>query len=210
MLSLLKKTGDKASAMQPAWHPNFRNVEHLPDTKAVRTAFFVNGLAVLVAVVLVVYVVFNEYQLGVLNDSVAQAEQIIADNKQASDAAIANYRKFQEAEKEFQAAEVLLNGKLVFSDLIFHLGATLPPEVTLNAIEYRGTGVNLTGTVSGSPEKASGMVTTYLAQLRKDPVLNNLFPEIELTNMSRNTAAEMINMELMLKFPVPKTAPKKK
>ena len=28
----------------PAWHPNFRNYEKLPDIKVVRTAFFVNGV----------------------------------------------------------------------------------------------------------------------------------------------------------------------
>ncbi|MFH1499717.1 MAG: hypothetical protein ABII82_18045 [Verrucomicrobiota bacterium] len=183
----------------------------MPDTKAVRTAFFGNGLAVLAAVVLLVYTAYKQYHLGTLNDSLAQAERIIADNKSASDAAIANFRKFQAVEKEFKAAEALLGGKLVFSDLVFHLGATLPAEVSLSAIDYRGTGVNLTGTVSGTPEKASGMVTAYLEQLRKDPVLKALFEEIELTNMSRNTAAEMINMELVLKFPVPKKpAPKKK
>lgn len=210
MLSLLKKNGNKAAAVQPAWHPNFRNVEHLPDTKVVRTAFFINGMAVLVAAVLSVYVVYKQYHLGVLTGSVEQGEQIIAGNKPASDAAVDAFRKFQAVEKEFQAAESLLASKLVFSDLVFHLGATLPSEVSLAAIDYRGSGINLTGSVSGAPEKASGMVTAYLEQLRKDPLLKELFVEVELTNMSRNTAAEMISMELVLKFPVPKTQPKAK
>ena len=44
MLSLLKKKPDAAAANQtPAWHPNFRNFERLPDTQVVRPTFFVNG-----------------------------------------------------------------------------------------------------------------------------------------------------------------------
>ena len=47
MLSLLKKKSEAAAAPTvPAWHPNFRNYEKLPDLKVVRTAFFVNGAAI--------------------------------------------------------------------------------------------------------------------------------------------------------------------
>ena len=50
MLSLLKKKPDAAAAnLTPAWHPNFRNFERLPDTKVVRTTFFINGGAIAVA-----------------------------------------------------------------------------------------------------------------------------------------------------------------
>lgn len=203
MLSLLKKSGDKAALSQPAWRPNFRNVEHLPDTKAVRTAFFINGLAVLLAVILLIFAVFKEYRLGVLSDNVAEWEQIIADNKAASDAAIKKFQEFQAKDKQLAMAEGLISQPLVFSDLVFHLGKTLPPDITLGAIDYRGTLVGLTGSVRGSPEQASGMVTAYLDQLRKDEVLKKTFAEVELVNMSRNAAAESISMELVLKFPAP-------
>jgi hypothetical protein len=44
-----------AALVVPAWHPNLRIVEQLPDTKVVRTAFFVNGAAMLVAIALALY-----------------------------------------------------------------------------------------------------------------------------------------------------------
>ena len=50
MALTLTKKSDAALNVVPAWHPNLRNVENLPDTKVVRTAFFVNGFAMLVAV----------------------------------------------------------------------------------------------------------------------------------------------------------------
>ncbi len=203
MLSLLKKSGDKSSALQPAWHPNFRDVEHLPDTKAVRTAFFINGLAVLAAVTLTIYFVYTEYSLGALRTNIAQWEETIAANKSASDAAIANFKKFQAEEAKFKAVETILKPRLVFSDLVFYMGNTLPPDIRLGSLDYRSSGVNLTATVRGIPEVASGMVTTYLEQLRNDPVLKGMFGEVELLNMSRNTSAELISIEVMLRYPVP-------
>jgi hypothetical protein len=59
---LLKKKSD-ASAASPAWHPNLRIVEQLPDTKVVRTAFFVNGLAATIAIVLALYLGHQEWKL---------------------------------------------------------------------------------------------------------------------------------------------------
>lgn len=203
MLPILKKSGGKTSAMQPAWHPNFRDVEHLPDTKAVRTAFFINGLAVLAALSLLMYAVFKEMKLKVLREDVADWEQVIETNKAASDSAIAAFKQFQAQEKKFKDAEALLESPLVVSDLVYHLGAMLPPEVRIGAIEYRAAGVNLSGSVRGAPERASGLVTSYLEQLRQDPILKQIFGEIELTNMSRNAAEESISMELVLKFPAP-------
>lgn len=210
MLPLLKKTADRPSQAQSGWHPDFRNAEHLPDIKAVRTTFFINGMAVLLAVILVIYALYAEVSMNVLRGSVADWEQIIKDNKPSSDAAIARFKKFQAEELKLKDAEALLPSPLVFSDLVFHLGATLPENVLLNGIEYRSTGVNLAGVVRGSPELASGFVTLYVDQLRADPVLKKIFAEVELSNMSRNAAAEMINMEIALKFPVPAQPSKKK
>lgn len=202
MLSLLNKSGGKAAVVQPSWHPNFRNVEHLPDTKAVRTAFFVNGLAVFCAVVLTTWFAYREYGLRILSDNVAAWEQTNSSNGPSSDAAVASYKKFQAQEKNLKLADQLLTSPVVFSDLIFHLGETLPPSVAFRSIDYRGGGVNLSGFVKGAPEEASGLVTAYLDQLRKDEYLQKIFGQIELTNMSRN-ASEGVSMELVLKFPAP-------
>ena len=59
MPPLLKKKSDAAAvSLVPAWHPNFRNFEKLPDIKVVRTAFFVNGAALFLAVALLIYFCF--------------------------------------------------------------------------------------------------------------------------------------------------------
>ena len=72
MLSLLKKKPEGAAGpVTPYWHHNFRNFERLPDTKVVRTAFFVNGAAIVVAAIMVSWVVLQEYKIHDLNGRIA-------------------------------------------------------------------------------------------------------------------------------------------
>jgi hypothetical protein len=47
----------------PAWHPNLRNAAELPDTKVVRTAFFVNGAAMLVAISAALYFGYGDFKM---------------------------------------------------------------------------------------------------------------------------------------------------
>ena len=46
------KKSEASAPEAPAWHPNLRIASSLPDTKVVRTAFFVNGATMLVAIAL--------------------------------------------------------------------------------------------------------------------------------------------------------------
>src|SRR6187401_3003911 len=99
MLSLLKKKSDAdAAPALPAWHPNFRNYEKLPDVKVVRTAFFVNGISILVALSLASYLGFREWQLRGLTTQIADVQAQIDRDKRASEQAIALFKKFQAEE----------------------------------------------------------------------------------------------------------------
>ena len=98
MLSLLKKKSDAAAPAVPAWHPNFRDYEKLPDVKVVRTAFFINAAAIVVVLALGIYVGINEYKLKELRKQIQEADAQIARDKKPSDAQVALYKKFQAEE----------------------------------------------------------------------------------------------------------------
>jgi hypothetical protein len=102
-LPFLKKKSEAASApLVPAWHPNFRNYEKLPDIKVVRTAFFVNGAAITIALALLTYFGFQEWQLRNLQGQIADWQRQIDRDKAGSDRAVALYKKFQAEEARFQ------------------------------------------------------------------------------------------------------------
>jgi hypothetical protein len=96
MLPFLKKKSEAATVPQvPAWHPNFRSYEKLPDIKPVRTAFFVNGAAVSITLALGIYCGMQEWQLHGLSMQKEDLQRQIVRDKSNSDRAVALYKKFQ-------------------------------------------------------------------------------------------------------------------
>ena len=97
-----KKTEAATTSLIPAWHPNFRNFAALPDIKPVRTAFFVNGIAALVAFALLVFLGQREYALHSINTQIATRQHEIDRDKPGSEQAVVLYKKFQDEEKKLQ------------------------------------------------------------------------------------------------------------
>src|SRR5688572_29276737 len=119
MLSLLKRKSDAdAAPAVPAWHPNFRNYQKLPDVKVVRTAFFVNGIALLLVVSLGAYLGFREWNLRLINQQIAEVQAQIDRNKKTSEQAIALFKKFQAAEAKVLEVETFVTSKPIVSALL--------------------------------------------------------------------------------------------
>ncbi len=204
MLSSLKKRSDKSSAvMVPAWHPNFRIAERLPDTKAVRTSFFINALAIFAAAALALYVGYAELQLKALRDETARALADVRGSKAGSDRALAEYKKFQEEERKIlELKSFLAASKLVVSDFIFQLGETLPPEITLGSIDYRPAAVTLRGAIEGAADEASGRAVQYVEALRGNASFAH-FDSIKLTNIVRDPGTGRMQFVIDLAFKAP-------
>jgi hypothetical protein len=201
MLSLLKKKSDASTAPQvPPWHPNFRNYEKLPDIKVVRTAFFVNGAAISLAIALVIYFGFQEWQLHVLRGQLAEAERQIARDKSGSDQAIAMFKKFQTEESKIGEVDTFVKSKLIVSSLIAHLGRTLPVNVAIDSLDLRDVSLVLRLSVRGTRDAGAGYATAYLEQLKADKVLAERFELAEMTSISPNPATGRLAVELSLRL----------
>jgi hypothetical protein len=208
MLSSLKKPSDKSSAvMVPAWHPNFRIAERLPDTKAVRTSFFINGLAIFIVIALLVYTGVREYDLYTLRSDTASALSAVQARKPVSDRAIVLYKNFQEEEKKVLALQDFLSAsRYTISDFILQLGGSLPPSINLYGIDCATTQVTLRGAIKGAPDEASGRAVSYVEDLRKNEVLSKLFASITLTNIARDSSTGLIQFVIDLKVREPSKA----
>jgi hypothetical protein len=204
MLSLLKKKSETSAALTaPSWHPNFRNFEKLPDTKVVRTAFFVNGAAITVALALGMYFATKEWQLRAFNLQIAEEQKKIDRDKKPSDQAVALFKKFQAEEARVMEVDTFIKSKPLVSVLMLRLGETLPPNIALDNVDFRDVGVVLRLSVRGTPEAALGLAAAYLDQLRADKELA-LFDEFTFTTSpTLNPATGRMAVELMLKLKVP-------
>ena len=202
MLPLLKKKTEAASAapQMPAWHPSFRNYERLPDIKVVRTVFFVNAVAITVALAIFTVFIFKEYHLYSLRRQVADVRAQSDRDRRGSDQAIALFKKFQGEEKKIMEIDAFLKTRPLLSDLLLQIGQTLPKNIALTSLEEHDNGIVMRGSVRGAPELASGEASNYVEQLRGDPDIKVLFDKVTLTGINRTAATGRLSIDLFLKF----------
>lgn len=201
MLPFLKKKPEAAVAVvAPLWHPNFRNFERLPDTKVVRTAFFINIVAITLAVAALLWFASQEYRLHELNRQKDEWQAQINRDKRGSDLAIVQYKKFQAEAARAAEVEAFVKSRPVVSSLLMHLGRTLPPNIALDLVDLRDQGVTLRATLRGAPDLASGYASAYVENLRADSVLQPIFDDIALINLSANPQTGRLVIEIFLKF----------
>jgi hypothetical protein len=206
MLSLLKKNSDKAKALQaPAWHTNFRNYAVLPDTKLVRTSFFVNGLLALLAVAALIGFGYQEYNLSIIRGQNSELQQQIDKNRAASNRAVALYKQFQAEEVKVTELYNFIKGqKIVYSDFIIRLSQNKPAGIAFVTVEYKDTGAVIKGYAQGISEQATSAASSYERLLKDDPQLNTVFKSISLTNVSRDIQNGRLMFEIILSFNPPK------
>ena len=208
MLPFLNKKTEPVASTTPAWHPNFRNYERLPDTKVVRTAFFINGFAIFVAAVVILLFAFQEYNRATLAGQVAEWEERIERERAPSAAAVADFKKFQAEQKKIEEVAAFVERKIVPTELLLRIAETMPSEILLEHFDLRDSGVVLRAGVRGTPGEASGLASAYVAQLQADPEIGPKFASVNLTSLSRNPQAEQLNLEVQMKLGPPPAAKK--
>ncbi len=191
--------------MAPVWHPNFRNFERLPDTKVVRTTFFVNTAAIVVTVSLLLWLGFREYHLYDLREQIAGTQKVIDGNMRQSKEAIRLTNLFSDEEKKLAEAATFERATLTPTEFLALLGQTLPKEISIESMEARlaettgGATVLLRGSVAGTPDQASGAASSYVDQLRAHPRMGLVFNSIVLNNLSRGANTSYLTFDITLK-----------
>ncbi len=203
-MSLFKKS-DARLTSEPLWHPNFRNFERLPDTKVVRTTFFINVTAITVTVLLVVIMGWGEYRILDLKSQNNEAQAAIAKNTKENTEAIRLSKIFDTEAKKFSEASAFTQRTLSPSALIFMLGKTLPKEVQIESVDLRFSGASgdqcvLRGVVAGSKDAASGSADKYVQSLRASPLFTAKFESINMPSINPDPAGGFLRFEIVLKY----------
>jgi hypothetical protein len=196
-LSKKKKTESK-SVKVPAWHVDFRNSDGLPDVKPVRTAFFVNAIAAVVAAGIAINFVNQELQLYTLRSQVAQLDAQIEADRRPSAEAVKKFQDFRAEERKLKEVLAFVDRRIEPSDFFLRIGQILPENIIIETIDLREGIFTLRGTVSGTPDEASGYASGMVELLNQDPVLDPLFDDASLTSLVRNPSTGLLNMEIQL------------
>jgi hypothetical protein len=200
MALALKKKSDAATVTVPAWHPNLRIVENLPDTKVVRTAFFVNGAAMLLAISLTLYLGVQEWKLHEVNKQIDEWQRQIDRDTKQSDGAKALYADFQSEEGKTQEVVDFVASKPKLSSIILRLGLITPKKIAFDGLDFRDNGFNIRATIKGAPDPATSDASAYLKQLRVDKVLGPMFHEVDLLTLVKNQASGRMVMEIFCMY----------
>jgi hypothetical protein len=200
MALTLTKKSSAAVVVVPPWHPNIRIAENLPDTKVVRTAFFVNGAAMLVAISLALYLGIQEWKLHEVNKQIADWQRQIDKDKKESEAAVALYEDFKLEEAKTNEVVTFIASEPVVSAIILRLGAITPKKIALDGLEFKEAGFNIRATVKGAPERASTDVSAYEKQLRIDKVLGPMLNAVNLLTDRRNPNSGRLVIEIFCEY----------
>jgi hypothetical protein len=201
----LNKKSDAAPALAPNWHPNFRNFERLPDTKVVRTTFFVNAAALSLAIALLGLVAWREYQVSNFNQQTAAAEAEIARNQAQNTEGLRLTKLFTDEEKKVTEAAAFVSLPIKPTELILVLGSSLPAEVQLDSVEVRYNDANnricvLRGLVAGTKDEASGSAAAYVERLKTLPELANAFESVNLTTITTDPRTGLLGFEVLMRL----------
>lgn len=202
MLSLKKKS-DAQPVAAPLWHTNFRDFERLPDTKVVRTTFFINTAAIAVAIVMLLWLGYREYDNFSIGEQIAEAGRQIESNTKQNAEALRLSKVFLDEEKKLAEAVAFMKVPITPIEFIELLGDTLPKDIS---IDYADTRINdaknstfqIRGRVAGSPDQASGITSSYVDMLRADSRLNKVFDPITLNRLDRDTSGGFMVFDISL------------
>lgn len=201
MLSLTKKSDDQP-VTAPRWHTNFRNFDTLPDTKVVRTTFFINTAAIVVAVSMGLWLGFREYTNYNIRQQQADAQQQIESNSKQNAEALKLSKIFAAEEKKLNEAAAFMRVPIGLEEFIEIIGLSLPKEISIDFTEKRITGdkieFELRGRAAGSNDQATGIANTYSNMLQSHPRLGKVFNTIELKSVERDNSGTFMFFNILL------------
>jgi hypothetical protein len=192
-----------AVVVVPAWHPNLRNAAELPDTKVVRTAFFVNGAAVLVAISAALYFGYGEWKLFEVDKQIAAWQHDIDRDHKESEAAVALYGDFKTEEAKVAEVADFVASKPAISSIVLRLSAITSKRIAFDGLNFKDTGITIRATVKGAPDRASGDVSAYERLLRTDKVLGPMFRSVTLLNPMRDPTTNRLLIEIFCEYKKP-------
>ena len=204
----------------PAWRPDFRDADNLPDIKVIRTDFLLNLISISLAVVLLGVLVYREYRATNLLSSIATLEGGIEGRKDTDAANVLLSKEFTSIEQRIREVVNFHNVPIDADHLLIRLAETLPKTVVLSSINLsvtvEGEGrkrsaqyiLTVAGTVDDLPEAPASAVTTeYQSTLRELDVLKPYFIDSNLYfNRLEGLRAYEFNVRIILGAePVKKT-----
>ena len=191
------------------WRPDFRDRQSLPDIRTVRTTFFITAIAVTIAVMSVMHVGFQEYNIYSLGKKIEEGKAEISSRQDLHVKAIGMKNLFLAQEKRIDEINTFEERQLAASDLILDSGKSLSPGMSLLSIEYIDEKAVFQGFVVAS-EEADSLLKDYMEKLRNVDSLKDRYADINQVLVERESGTDLIKFHLEAINPEEDDSSKKK
>ncbi len=182
---------------QAQWHVDFRIVDTLPDTKLIRTDFMLTFVAICLAVGLLFLLVFREYKIFTMDREIVELNNSIkqdtADNRQH----LLLDSKFNLLSKKVKELDSFRYNPFPPPDFMLALSDIRSHEIVLTDVVFREVNVrkgrtltllnnvSLSGSVTGSSQSATQIVSDYVDKLKSLDILSEYINKIQLDSLTR-------------------------
>lgn len=205
---MAKKTKTVA---RPAWRPNFRNDQELPDVKVVRTQFLLNFISLALLTGLIANLLISEYKLISLQTQLDQLTEQINSNTQANDEAEKLSKQFTDKSKIAEEIIDFYNIELPVTEVIMLIVSQLPDEAVLMNFDINSTAANkgksiqydiiLRGSVGDrDTTPASKIISDWLDEMRNNKLLPVADSGITLSSFERNANLGVHDFSISLRL----------
>ncbi|HWA25613.1 MAG TPA: hypothetical protein VG734_08135 [Lacunisphaera sp.] len=202
-MQFLTKKSDAEPVVAPLWHANFRNFDRLPDTKVVRTTFFINTAAIAVTLGMILWLGLREYNNYNLGEQKADAQRQIDSNQKQNSEALRLSKAFLEEEKKVNEVAAFLKTPITPSEFIDLVSQSLPKDIVIEYAETRITDpknsiFQLRGRIAGGAAQAAGIADRYIDMLRHHEKLGKIFDPITLNRLDKDPQGEFMAFDISL------------
>jgi hypothetical protein len=192
------KPSKQAAGPATFWHPDFRVVAALPDTKVIRTSFLVSFVAVAAVLATGYLLVRQEMELSSVRSQCDEWTQRTEGLRPRLDKATQSQKTFTAEETKARQIREFVTSRVAASDLLLLIAETLPRLTVLDVIEMTQEGVvRLRGSVVGS---SASLAQAYADQLAAHPGIVALTESVRLRSQNRDQAGNRFTFEIELKL----------
>ncbi len=195
----MAKSKGKITA-QAQWHADFRVIDTLPDTKLIRTDFMLTFAAISLAVGLLFLFVFREYKSFTLGREIANLKNDIEQNTADNQNYLRLDGRFNSLSKKINELESFRYNPYPAPDILLALSEMeiRSKEIVLSDVVLRelsigegrspiqGSQVTLSGSVTGSSEQATQIVSDFVEKLESLEIFSEyIIDKIQLVSFDR-------------------------
>lgn len=191
------KVGRKNSPQNSyQWRPDFRDVESLPELRAVRTKFFIPALAITAVVIFSSYLLYQEYRASKISEDIAKVSSEISTYEVRHDEKVKLNGEFMKISQVLNEVVEFKEGRLIGSDFLLAVSSRLLEGLYLTRVEYVAGKAVISGNAQVPAEEASLLVNEYLQSLEKGDALQGMLVSYKLTSLEREKVGKNVSFRI--------------